>query len=84
MLAASPFFTHNVGTGDGPDDARLGPAFDTPSLRGLWDSAPYLHDGSAMTLRDVLTTRNRGDQHGRTSHLTELEVEDLISFLRSL
>jgi YVTN family beta-propeller protein len=25
-------------------------SFDTPSLRGLWDSAPYFHDGSATTL----------------------------------
>ena len=82
-LAASPFLTHNVGTGDGPDE-RLGPAFDTPSLRGLWDTAPYLHDGSAPTLRDVLTTRNMGDLHGRTTHLTEEEMQDLIAFLRWL
>jgi cytochrome c peroxidase len=29
-------------------------AFDTPQLRGLADSAPYLHDGSAATLADLL------------------------------
>ena len=28
-------------------------AFDTPSLRGVSDRAPYLHDGSAATLSDV-------------------------------
>jgi len=28
--------------------------FDTPSLRGLWDSAPYLHDGSATSLGDAV------------------------------
>ncbi|HEY7678992.1 MAG TPA: beta-propeller fold lactonase family protein [Terriglobia bacterium] len=82
-LAGSSSPTHNVGTGDGPDE-RLGPAFDTPSLRALWDSPPYLHDGSAPTLRDVLTARNPGDQHGRTSHLFEAEIADLIAFLRSL
>jgi YVTN family beta-propeller protein len=74
---------HNVGTGDGPDE-RLGPEFDTPSLRALWDSAPYLHDGSAPTLQDVLTGRNPGDRHGRTSHLSEAERRDLIAFLMSL
>jgi cytochrome c peroxidase len=74
---------HDVGTGNGPDEG-FGPAFDTPSLRQLWDSAPYLHDGSAPTLGDVLTTRNAGDRHGRTSQLTDAEIQDLIAFLRSL
>jgi len=56
---------HDVGTcaqGDFPDvdhqdilgDDRSACAFDTPSLRGLADSAPYLHDGSAATLDDVV------------------------------
>jgi cytochrome c peroxidase len=57
---------HDVGTcaksGPGPDvdhediqgHPRGGCAFDTPALRGLSDSAPYLHDGSAATLADVL------------------------------
>jgi DNA-binding beta-propeller fold protein YncE/mono/diheme cytochrome c family protein len=57
---------HDVGTcvtgGPWPDVAhtaldgepRAACAFDTPALRGLWDSAPYLHDGSAATLDDVL------------------------------
>lgn len=74
---------HDVGTGDGPNEP-LGPAFDTPSLRALWDSAPYLHDGSAPTIRDVLTTHNPFDRHGRTSHLTVEELNDLEAFLGSL
>ena len=82
-MNASPFIKHDVGTGDGPDE-RLGSAFDTPSLRGLWDSPPYLHDGSAATLRDVLITRNSQGRHGRTSHLSEAEIRDLIAFLLSL
>jgi cytochrome c peroxidase len=32
-------------------------ALDTPSLRGVFASAPYLHDGSARTVRDVLADR---------------------------
>lgn len=82
-LAAAPFILHDVGTGDGAEE-RLGAAFDTPSLRGIWDTAPYLHDGSAPTLRDVLVTRNPRDRHGRTSQLSEAEISDLIAFLKSL
>jgi DNA-binding beta-propeller fold protein YncE len=58
--------------------------FDTPTLIELWRTAPYLHDGSAATLRDVLTTRNPKDEHGRTSKLSAAEVEDLIEYLLSL
>ena len=82
-IEAPSFIRHNVGTGDGPDE-RFGPEFDTPSLRSLWDSAPYLHDGSAPTLENVIRDGNPTDSHGRTSHLTEAEVADLIAFLRSL
>jgi cytochrome c peroxidase len=78
-----PFVTHDVGTGTDPREL-LGPAFDTPSLRGLWDSAPYLHDGSAPTLRDVLRARNPADKHGTTSHLTDRQINDLIAYLKSL
>ena len=74
--------THDVGTVTA--DERIGPAFDTPTLRGLYDSAPYLHDGSAATLYDVLTTRNPSDQHGVTSHLTEQELQDLVAFMLAL
>jgi YVTN family beta-propeller protein len=44
---------HDVGTGPPTDNGTL--AYDTPSLRYLWLSAPYFHDGSAATLRDILT-----------------------------
>jgi hypothetical protein len=50
----------------------------------LWDNAPYLHDGSAATLGDVLIMRNPQNRHGRTSHLSEAEIRDLIAFLLSL
>jgi mono/diheme cytochrome c family protein len=73
---------HDVGTA-GPEE-RADSAFDTPSLRMLWDSAPYLHDGSAATLRDVLVTKNPQDRHGRTSQLSATEIQDLIVFLLSL
>ncbi|HUG38372.1 MAG TPA: beta-propeller fold lactonase family protein [Candidatus Limnocylindrales bacterium] len=74
---------HDVGTGTGPDEG-LGPAFDTPSLRQVWDRPLLLHDGRANSLREVLTVHNPDDRHGRTSHLTPAEVADLLDFLRSL
>jgi len=83
----SPIYTdrkrHDVGTGDNLCE-KMGPDFDTPSLRGLDKSAPYLHDGSAPTIHDVLTTRNLDDQHGVTSHLSRREIDQLVQFLRSL
>jgi cytochrome c peroxidase len=81
---ARPFTLHDVGTGTGDETEALGPAYDTPSLIGVYRSAPYLHDGRAATLRDVLTTHNPEDRHGRTSHLSTTEVDDLIAFLKSL
>ncbi|HLP76843.1 MAG TPA: c-type cytochrome, partial [Candidatus Paceibacterota bacterium] len=59
-------------------------AFVTPRLVELWRTAPYLHDGSAATLMDVLTTGNKNDQHGRTAHLNREQLEDLVEYLRSL
>jgi YVTN family beta-propeller protein len=75
--------THDVGTGTSASE-RKGSTFDTPSLRGLSSTAPYLHDGSAQALLDVLTTANRNDRHGRTSHLSSAELQDLIAFLEQI
>jgi YVTN family beta-propeller protein len=83
----APFYTdrqkHDVGTADGPNELA-GPEIDTPTLRGLIHTAPYLHDGSAPTLYDVLVTANPADQHGVTSHLTPDEIADLIAFMKAL
>lgn len=43
---------YDVGTGLSALEQR-GTTYDTPSLRWLWLSAPYFHDGSAATLRQV-------------------------------
>ncbi len=72
---------HDVGTRGRLDRHD---AFDNPTLRELWRTAPYLHDGSARTLREVLTTHNRKDRHGRTSHLTDEQIDALTAYLRSL
>ncbi len=73
--------SYDVGTRAGTDTTSK---FDTPTLVEIWRTAPYLHDGSAATLRDVVTTSNRGDRHGRTSHLAPGQIEELAAYLRSL
>ena len=73
----------DVGTADAHGE-WFGPFIDTPTLRFLYDSPPYMHDGSAITLLDVLTTANPADEHGATSHLTEQELADLVAFLSAL
>ena len=82
-LLFTDLLVHDIGTGHGLGEL-LGPGFDTPSLRGVWHTAPYLHDGRAPTLQDVLVTHNPADQHGQTAHLSEAELHDLVAFLRSL
>ena len=75
---------HDVGTGRSDPSEKMPLKYDTPTLLGIYRSAPYLHDGSAKTLRDVLTTSNAGDKHGQTSHLNSAQVDDLIDFLKAL
>lgn len=55
----------------------------TPTLLGIASTAPYLHDGSAPTLAAVLET-SRAGQMGDTSMLSDAEVADLETYLRSL
>ena len=58
--------------------------FDTPTLVELWRTAPYLHHGRAATLRQVLTTMNANDEHGKTSRLSGDDTDALIEYLKSL
>ena len=85
LLADGPRL-HDVGTLGPLSGTRLGEpldGIDTPTLRGLWNDAPYLHDGSAATVRDVLE-RNVGDRHGVTSDLADGDLDDLADYLLSL
>lgn len=75
---------HDVGTGTSDSSELMGPEYDTPTLLGVYRSAPYLHHGRAATLMDVLTTENPNDRHGKTSHLTTSQREDLVEFLKAL
>lgn len=78
---------HDVGTLKPSSGARGGQpllGLDTPTLHGIWETPPYLHDGSAAMLRDVLTTQNANDEHGYTSALSEQELDQLVSYLQQL
>lgn len=75
---------HDVGTLSALSGSRLGgplEGLDTPTLRGIWETAPYLHDGSAPTLYDVLVERNPAELHGATLGLSQQELDDLVSYL---
>ena len=63
-------------------DARAACMFDTPSLSGVASTPPYLHDGSAPTLHDVLE-RTRGKM-GNISSLSADDEAALVEYLRSL
>jgi cytochrome c peroxidase len=75
---------HDVGTGQDDPGEKMGPAYDTPSLLGVYRTAPYLHHGKAATLEEVLTSCNQDDRHGKTSHLSAEQVSDLVAFLKAL
>lgn len=80
-------YRHDVGTLTAASGSRLGGrlmALDTPTLRGLFASAPYLHDGSAETLTDVLITRNPGGNHGDVAALSIAQRHQLEAFLRQI
>jgi hypothetical protein len=75
---------HDVGTLRGTSGRRLGrrlEGLDTPTLKGLWQTAPYLHDGSAATLAGVLTTANSKQRHGALRTASAAEVRDLVAYL---
>lgn len=82
----APLFTRNrmadVGTSGPSDQGET--RFDTPMLYELWRTGPYLHHGEAATLKEVLTSFNRDDKHGKTSHLSNEEIDDLEAYLLSL
>jgi YVTN family beta-propeller protein len=67
----------NVGTAT-PNDVLGQDGFDVPTLLGLGHSAPYLHDGSARSLEEVL----KNPKHSPI--LTEAETSDLVVFLNSI
>ncbi len=85
-------FLHDIGTKndlDVPSDGdargqfqnkRDGQKFDTPTLRGVWATSPYLHDGSAKTVEEAI------DRHGNNSipALSQGETAAIAEYVRSI
>lgn len=70
---------------------RLKGAFKTPQLRGIALTAPYFHDGSAETLKDVIALYDKGgiittnlDPNIKPLKLSAQDKEDLLAFLHAL
>jgi len=61
-----------------------GAGFNTPSLLGLSLSAPYLHDGSALTLEDVAARHQLAGGQTIAQKLTAGELTSVLEFLRSI
>ena len=72
---------HVVGLEE-PDDAYCG--YNPPSLRGVYDKDPYLHDARSKTLRDALTGPHNPDSVNGLGALTDRELDDLLAYLKSL
>jgi len=82
---SGPLFTdkqmYDVGTGKGREAKKK---FDTPAFAEVWRTAPYLYDGRAVTITDMLSKKhNPKDEHGKTSGLSEQQKADLAAYILS-
>jgi cytochrome c peroxidase len=94
---------HNTGVSCGHPDRDLGRyahtgvesdrfKFKTPTLRGIALTAPYMHDGSLQTLKEVVQFYNRGGGDGdpdldadlKPLQLSPQEEDYLVEFLLAL
>lgn len=71
---------HDIGTAKNSSGNRInGPltGFDTPTLKGVWNTSPYLHDGSAATLEEAIRAHN-------DVSISLSDMEKLVDFLKQL
>lgn len=91
---------HNIGVGMDQKEPDIGRytvtkiegdkgRFKTPTLREIARTAPYMHDGSEKTLREVVEYYNKGgvknaqlDEGIFPLKLTDQEIDDLVTFLK--
>jgi len=66
-------------------------AFKTPTVRDVTKHAPYMHDGSVATLREVMELYNRGgeanpflDPKMKPLELSDEEIDALVSMMEAL
>ena len=76
---------HDIGTLKTTSGKRLGgqlTGISTPTLQGLWMTAPYLHDGSANTLQDAIKVMRNKANHPITT--TAQERDYLAAYLMQI
>ncbi len=82
---SGPEFTdgkvHVVGLEENYDRYK---GYNPPSLRGVYDKDPYLHDGRAKALKDVFKEAHGPDVVLGQEPLSDGDVEDLVAYLKSL
>lgn len=92
LTTANTAYLHDIGTANPKDRASKGDArthfanprtpkqWDTPTLRGVWATAPYLHDGSANTIEEAI----RRHETKEVQTLTSGEIAAIAAYVRSL
>ncbi len=72
---------HDVGS-RGQYDRR--DDFDTSTLIECWRTAPYMHDGHWLTIKELIVEGKHGAKGGDISGLTEQQIDDIVEFVLSL
>lgn len=76
---SGPYYTdmkyHVIG-----ENVEFEKGWDTPTLREVWRTAPYLFNGSAATMEDVF----RVYKHGIDKKVSDKEIEELSEYVNSL
>jgi DNA-binding beta-propeller fold protein YncE len=81
---------HDVGTRrsgtDGPDNNPTWDTagWDTPTLIEVWRTAPYLHLGTAVTVKDVMTTENTKKMHGNAADMSAQQIDQLAAYVMQI
>lgn len=61
-----------------------GISLQVPRLVGVYDTAPYLHDGRARSLAEVFTRHNAKRLHGKFELLSPEEQDELLRYVQEL
>lgn len=81
----APLYTdlkmHDVGT---RGEYEMTDRYDTPTLIEVWRTAPYLHDGRYLTIKELIAKGKHGKSRGRVEELSEQQIDDLAEFVLSL
>lgn len=73
-----------LGPGNDPGSAAIPGGFNTPHLRDLRNTAPYMHNGAFDTLEKVVDFYNANPVTGGPLRLTAAEKAALVAYLKTL